>query len=602
LTKFLASLPIRIKFLVSSVVTLLLISIFIFTYYPHQQRQQIVKALENKIIGMADMVAIGTGIALNSHDFSAVSEMVNWAKQDSNLLYIALVDSDGTLFATYNPYDLPLKVSTWLKTSTNIQKDNLYHASVPIRYKDANYGTLFLGYSLKPMDAWIKKNTRTTLITISLILTLGIAIALAFSHFFSKPILQLEAATRAVADGNYHVHVSTNGHQDEVGKLAHAFNLMAQNIQKAVDDLRTSEARLEGITSTIGDGVCVISPKGEFTYLNPEAELILGYDKGELIGKNIHTTIHRSRKASKRAQQADKCKLYRAIITGKKYNNYDDTFWTKNGKKVPVAYIVKPLNKDGHFMGAVMAFHNIKERKEHMEALKRSESHYHSLSEQLAATNEMKDLLLDVITHDLKNPAGVIQGMSEVMQTEFPGNEMVDLVKDSSDSLLQVIQNATTLSKVALNEDIEKEPLDLAVVVADTIKDFSIALENAGMTIENKVTGPLIVHANPLISEVIKNYISNAIKYAREGKKIVVEAQRMDDSVLVAVKDFGTPIAKEDYHRIFERRTQLGEGRKRGRGLGLAIVQRIAKAHGGEVWVEPNKPTGNTFYLKLPME
>lgn len=551
---------------------------------------------------MADMVALGTGIALNSHDFSAVLGMVNWAKQDTNLLYIALVDSDGVMFASYNPHDLPLKVNSWLQTSTNIQEDNLYHVSVPIKYKDSYYGTLFLGYSLKPMDVWIRKNTRTTLVTVGLILSLGIVIALAFSHFFSKPILQLEEATRTVAEGEYHVHVPTNGHQDEVGKLAHAFNLMAQNIKKAVEDLRTSEARLEGITSTIGEGVCVISPEGEFTYVNPEAEFLLGYKKGELIGKQIHSTIHCSPRANKQAKQIENCKLCRAITSGEKYDDYDDVFWTKKGKKIPVAYVVKPLQKERHFMGSVMAFHSIKERKEHMEALERSKNHYHTLSEQLAATNEMKDLLLDVITHDLKNPAGVIQGMSEVMQAEFPGNEMVDLVKDSSDSLLQVIKNATTLSKVALNEDIEKEPLDLAKVVADTIKDFTPALEDAGMTIENKIAGPLIVKANPLISEIIKNYLSNAIKYAREGKKIVVEAQRLDDSVLVAVKDFGKPIAKEDYRHIFERRTQLGEGRKRGRGLGLAIVQRIARAHGGEVWVEPNKPTGNAFYLKLPVE
>jgi len=81
-----------------------------------------------------------------------------------------------------------------------------------------------------------------------------------------------------------------------------------------------------------------------------------------------------------------------------------------------------------------------------------------------------------------------------------------------------------------------------------------------------------------------------------------VEAQRQDDNIIVAVKDFGTPIARDDYRRIFERRTQLGEGRKRGRGLGLAIAQRIARAHEGEVWVEPNNPTGNVFYLKLPAE
>ncbi len=585
----------------SAVVTLLPISIFIFTYYPQQQRQQIVTALENKIIGMAEMVALGTGMALNSHDFSAVSEMVNWAKRDTNLLYIALVDSDGTMFANYNPYNLPLEVNTWLQTSTNIQKDNLYHTSVLIKYKDSYYGTLFLGYSLKPMNAWIRKNTRTTLITIGLILSLGITIALAFSHFFSKPILQLEAAARYVAEGKYDVHLPTDNH-DEVGKLAHAFNIMANNIQKAVEDLRTSEAWLKGITSTIGEGVGVISSTGMFTYLNPEAEQTLGYPKGQLLGKNIHATIHCPPIKKKSKSHADKCTLYRAIVTGKEYENYDDVFWTGAGKKIPIAYVVKPMKQKGKLIGSVMAFHSIKERKQYIEDLKRSESHYHSLSEQLAATNEMKDLLLDIITHDLKNPAGVIQGMTEVMQDEFPGNEMVDLIKDSSDSLLQVIRNAITLSKVALNEEIEKEHIDLAAVIQDTIKEFSLALEDAGMTVEKRVDGPLPVKANLLISEVIKNYLSNAIKYAREGKTIVVEAQRQDDNIIVAVKDFGTPIARDDYRRIFERRTQLGEGRKRGRGLGLAIAQRIARAHEGEVWVEPNNPTGNAFYLKLPAE
>ena len=68
---------------------------------------------------------------------------------------------------------------------------------------------------------------------------------------------------------------------------------------------------------------------------------------------------------------------------------------------------------------------------------------------------------------------------------------------------------------------------------------------------------------------------------------------------MVCVKDFGKTITEADRTAVFKRQVQLEDGEKRGRGLGLAIVKRIAEAHGGEVWVEPNTPTGNSFCLRI---
>jgi len=114
-----------------------------------------------------------------------------------------------------------------------------------------------------------------------------------------------------------------------------------------------------------------------------------------------------------------------------------------------------------------------------------------------------------------------------------------------------------------------------------------------------KLKGNLIIKANPIIGEVFRNYISNAIKYAKNGKKILLEAIIEDGYVVANVKDFGKTIEKKNRENIFIRNVQLGK--TQGRGLGLAIVKRIAEAHNAEIGVKPNKPKGNNFYIKIPI-
>jgi len=123
----------------------------------------------------------------------------------------------------------------------------------------------------------------------------------------------------------------------------------------------------------------------------------------------------------------------------------------------------------------------------------------------------------------------------------------------------------------------------------------------ASLALEINVPEQVVIFANPLISEVFKNYISNAIKYAESGKKIVITAEIDGDAVSVSVNDFGDTIEESNRQRIFERHTQLSNGDKKGRGLGLAIVKRIAAAHQATVWVEPNEPRGNRFFVRIPI-
>lgn len=214
-------------------------------------------------------------------------------------------------------------------------------------------------------------------------------------------------------------------------------------------------------------------------------------------------------------------------------------------------------------------------------------------------SDSLRELLLDIITHDLRNPAGVIFGFSELARNQQPDNEIIGAIYSNSKRLLDVLDHTTTLSQATFGEQIPFMVLSLNEMLEDLSETFSDELLAKEVTLTVHVPEGMKVKANPLIAEVFKNYLSNAIKYAAVGKKIEIEAVIEDETILISVKDFGSTIPEDNRLLVFERFAQLAE-KKQGRGLGLAIVKRIAVAHGGEVWVEPNLPRGNSFCLRLP--
>ncbi|NQV42262.1 MAG: PAS domain-containing protein [Candidatus Marinimicrobia bacterium] len=221
--------------------------------------------------------------------------------------------------------------------------------------------------------------------------------------------------------------------------------------------------------------------------------------------------------------------------------------------------------------------------------------------DKLAVSERLKELLLDIITHDLRNPIGSIYNFSELARAQFPDDTLIEHIHIGSTRLLKVLDNTTLLSQTVAGETIPLEDINLHHMLRDTLDEFPALLKEAKMTIELTCPDHIQIHANPILSEIFKNYISNAIKYASMGKRIIVQAWE-EDGVQISVDDFGETISEQEQALVFERNIQLAKEKKVGRGLGLAIVQRIAQAHGAKVWVEANAPTGNRFRLHLPQE
>jgi signal transduction histidine kinase len=256
-------------------------------------------------------------------------------------------------------------------------------------------------------------------------------------------------------------------------------------------------------------------------------------------------------------------------------------------------------NDEGEIIAGVEVVRLVEERERALEKLEESLKQLEQLSSKLSQSNSMKDLLLDIITHDVRNPAGAILGGVELLKRDNLDEELFKMIQKSCENLLKIISHATTLSMVAMDEDLTTEKLNLHNMIEEIIDGFKTSLTYYNMTVDNKIPSMQMIQANPIVEEVFSNYISNAIKYASSGQKITVECKENGKYQEIYVKDFGETIPDDKRDAVFVRNFQLAE--TRGRGLGLSIVKKIAEAHHGSVWVEANMPKGNCFAIKIPL-
>jgi len=103
------------------------------------------------------------------------------------------------------------------------------------------------------------------------------------------------------------------------------------------------------------------------------------------------------------------------------------------------------------------------------------------------------------------------------------------------------------------------------------------------------------------VGQVVSNLLSNAIKFTRQGGRIVISAQKREDTIVVSVSDEGPGIPREHLSKIFDRFWQGEKTKRLGSGLGLSIAKGIVEAHGGRIWVDSQGGRGTSFSFTLPL-
>jgi signal transduction histidine kinase len=223
----------------------------------------------------------------------------------------------------------------------------------------------------------------------------------------------------------------------------------------------------------------------------------------------------------------------------------------------------------------------------------------------LEESNRLKDLFTDIMRHDLMNPTGVVACYADFILERATDEKIRDFggkIKRSANRLEQMIRSASQFSRLQDLEQIACERLDLGALVQESIRDLEDACGEAGVAVSYRPRGEFPVQANPMIGDVFTNLLANALKYAREGRRVDVDIRGDAAAWVVSVKDFGAGIPDADKGRVFGRFERIHKEGVQGSGLGLAIAHLLVELHGGRIWVEDNPAGGAVFNVAVPKD
>lgn len=230
---------------------------------------------------------------------------------------------------------------------------------------------------------------------------------------------------------------------------------------------------------------------------------------------------------------------------------------------------------------------------------KEAESKLQEYAHNLKHSNELKDLFIDIMSHDILNPAGVARGFTEILQateTDQAKLHKLSIIEKSISKIIDTITSAANLARLENVEEIEFIDLDLNSMILEALDAYKYEIIAAGIKIEYHGSGPYYARANPMINGVITNLLSNALKYGSKGGKIIIKVEDFKDEWKVTLTDFGDGISDADKTSVFQRFKRLNVGDIKGHGLGLAIVKRTVDLHGGKVGVDDNPDAKGTQF------
>jgi len=213
----------------------------------------------------------------------------------------------------------------------------------------------------------------------------------------------------------------------------------------------------------------------------------------------------------------------------------------------------------------------------------------------LTEANAAKDKFFSIISHDLKSPFGAMKGLLEILESsyhELNENEKQQIIKQvnkaaaNTYALLEGLLAWSQAQRGTIDFDPLKAPLDQ--YCAGTIENLMPAANKKQVTIKNTVVGSILVNADlNMLTTIIRNLVSNAIKFTPQGGEVIVSAQQTQDDIIeISVSDNGMGIKADDLCKIFkieEKFNTRGTDNETGTGLGLLICKEFVEKHKGMI-------------------
>ncbi len=273
-----------------------------------------------------------------------------------------------------------------------------------------------------------------------------------------------------------------------------------------------------------------------------------------------------------------------------------------------------------------------KELKEAFQVIERSNSELQDLNEKMAIeahkllilndklcdsenelklANDTKDKFFSIIAHDLKNPFVALLNNSELLLRYYDKIDeskklsMIRGMKEASQTTYYLLENLLQWSSsqrglIQYNPD----NFDLYSIVQTNIDLFQLSAEKKKISLVNLIDENCLVYADKnLITTVLRNLISNAIKFTPENGKILTDVTENNNDIVISVSDTGVGMNQNQIEHIFDNKinnTSTGTSGESGTGLGLILCKEFIERHKGKIWVESTEGIGSTFKFSLP--
>jgi PAS domain S-box-containing protein len=379
-------------------------------------------------------------------------------------------------------------------------------------------------------------------------------------------------------------------------------SLMAQ--KRAETELRLSEARFRAFAETASDAIVSIDSTGVVSYVNAEAARIFGYHPDQLLGSPVTKIV------PERFHQAHDAGIARYLTTGESHligSTVSVPARRSDGSELPVELSLGTWQVDGSRSFSAI-IRDVTERHKAHQELERVLALEREAATRLQELDQLKNTLLDVVSHDLRSPLAAIGAITTVLQGDVDTPQLsveqrqtsLAGLRASAEKMRTLLDDLLDLERFATGDStLQRSATDLGDLVRSVVSEHAAQL--AGRQVRLHVDPVTAKVDRTKVERIIENLLVNATRHTPTGTEVSISVRTDGDTALICVDDAGPGVPTELREAIFERFCQAPGADRTGLGMGLSLVARLTHLHAGDVWVSDSPAGGASFRVRLPL-